>query len=34
MWNGKVVFPFAFVEKPELISDRAYVSGNGEYSAW
>ena len=34
IWNGKVVFPFAFVETPERISDRAYVSGNGEYSAW
>jgi phage shock protein PspC (stress-responsive transcriptional regulator) len=32
--NGTVVYPFAFVETPERSSDRAYVSGNGEYSAW
>ncbi len=34
IWNGKVVFPFVFVETPERISDRAYVSGDGAYSAW
>jgi phage shock protein PspC (stress-responsive transcriptional regulator) len=34
IWNGKAVYPFAFVESPERSSDRAYVSGDGEYSAW
>ena len=34
LWNGKVVYPFAFVEGPERISDRAYVAGDGTYSAW
>ena len=34
IWNGKVVHPFAFIETPERFSDRAYVSGNGAYSAW
>lgn len=34
IWNDKVVFPFTDVETPETISDRAYVSGDGQYSAW
>ena len=33
-WNGKVVYPFVFVETPERISDHAYVAGDGAYSAW
>jgi hypothetical protein len=32
--NGKVVYPFVFVETPERISDHAYVAGDGAYSAW
>jgi phage shock protein PspC (stress-responsive transcriptional regulator) len=34
IWKGKVVYPFTFVETPERSSDRAYVAGDGAYSAW
>jgi phage shock protein PspC (stress-responsive transcriptional regulator) len=32
--NDKVVYPYFTEEEPDQASDRAYVSGDGEYSAW
>jgi hypothetical protein len=32
--NGQVVFPYTSFETPNSVSDRAYVYGDGEYSAW
>ena len=34
IWNGQVVFPYTSFETPNNVSDRAYVYGDGEYSAW
>ena len=34
IWNGQVVFPYTSFETPNSVSDRAYVYGDGEYSAW
>jgi len=34
IWNGQVVFPYTSFETPNRVSDRAYVYGDGEYSAW
>jgi phage shock protein PspC (stress-responsive transcriptional regulator) len=34
VWNGQVVFPYTSLEEPNSVSDRAYVYGDGEYSAW
>jgi phage shock protein PspC (stress-responsive transcriptional regulator) len=34
VWNGQVVFPYTSFETPNSVSDRAYVYGDGEYSAW
>jgi hypothetical protein len=34
IWNGQVVFPYTSIEEPNRVSDRAYVFGDGEYSAW
>jgi phage shock protein PspC (stress-responsive transcriptional regulator) len=32
--NDKVVYPYFSEEEPDQASDRAYVSGDGTYSAW
>lgn len=32
--QGKVVYPYFAESEPDLASDRAYVYGDGEYSAW
>lgn len=34
IWNGRVVFPYTSFEEPNRVSDRAYVHGDGGYSAW
>jgi phage shock protein PspC (stress-responsive transcriptional regulator) len=34
IWNGQAVFPYTSFETPNSVSDRAYVYGDGEYSAW
>jgi phage shock protein PspC (stress-responsive transcriptional regulator) len=32
--KGKVVYPYFSEEEPDKASDRAYISGDGTYSAW